>query len=502
MQINLFNFLTRKKEIFKSLEKGAAGLYTCGPTVYNYAHIGNLRTYIFEDVLRRTLESAGYKVKHVMNITDVGHLTSDADTGEDKLEKEAKAEKKSVWDIAKFYTNAFLKDIEKLNVGKAEILEPATAHIDDQIKIIRQLFKKGFAYETGGAVYFDVSKFKKYTKLSRQKLNQKITGARKEVVVDPGKKHSYDFALWFKLAGHYKNHIMHWPSPWGDGFPGWHIECSAISTKYLGQPFDIHTGGVDHINVHHTNEIAQSEAAYERALAKFWMEGEFLLIDKAKMAKSEGNFFTLDMLIKKGFDPLAFRYLVLGAHYRSKLNFTWESLAGAEKSLERLREFVLNLKKKAANENLNSERFSERVRASEPPKRGLSASEAKSVSKNFQKQLPAFQTAVFDDLNTPQALAVVWKLVNDYNKSADRRTDYDAKYVLETLFEFDKVLGLGLKDAKPEKEAPEAVLKLVMEREEARKAKNFALADGIRRKIQELGWRVNDTANGSQVFHL
>lgn len=500
-RVKLYNFLTRKKEIFKPIKKGAVGLYTCGPTVYNYAHIGNLRTYIFEDVLRRTLEYGGFKVKHVMNITDVGHLTSDADTGEDKLEKEAEMEKKSVWDIAQFYTDSFLKDIEKLNIKKAGVLEPATAHIDDQIKIIKQLFKKRVAYETERAVYFDVSKFKKYTKLSSQKLDQKITGARKEVVVDADKKHPYDFVLWFKLFGHYKNHTMHWQSPWGEGFPGWHIECSAISTKYLGQPFDIHTGGVDHINVHHTNEIAQSEAAYGKPLAKFWMEGEFLLIDKSKMAKSEGNFFTLDMLIKKDFDPLAFRYLVLGAHYRSQLNFTWESLEAAEKSLERIYEFVMAIRQRSANENRLSSRGFNFGDASEPtPLRGrVKREKIESARANFHEPIYAFQKAVFNDLDTPKALAVLWGIIREYNKNPQA---YDAKYVLETLYGFDEVLGLGLKDLKLGKEPPVEVLELVKDREKARNSKDFTLADEIRRKIQKLGWRVSDTSNGSQVFHL
>src|SRR3989344_5112195 len=252
--LKLYNTLTRKKEVFKPLHDRQVGLYTCGPTVYKHQHIGNYRTYIMEDILQKTLEYNGYKVKRVLNITDVGHLTSDADTGEDKIEKEAKKEKKSVRDIANFYTNALLKDIEKLHIKKPEIIVKASETIDDQIRIIRKLFEKGFAYETPQAVYFDVSKFKNYGKLSGQSLSQKITAARDEVVEDKNKKNPVDFTLWFKRVGKFKNHIMHWPSPWGQGFPGWHIECSAISTKYLGQPFDIHAGGVDHIGTHHTNE--------------------------------------------------------------------------------------------------------------------------------------------------------------------------------------------------------------------------------------------------------
>ena len=285
MELKLYNTLTRKKEIFTPLKKGKAGLYTCGPTVYNHQHLGNYRTYIFEDVLKRVLERAGYRVKHVMNITDVGHLTSDADTGEDKLEKGAAREGKTVWDVAHFYTDAFLRDIDTLNIARADTLVPATGEIPAQITIINELFKKGYAYQTEHAIYFDVSKFRDYTRLSRQKLEDKKTAVRSEVVEDLEKRHSVDFALWFFTVGKYKDHVMRWPSVWGEGFPGWHIECSAISTKYLGQPFDIHAGGIDHIPVHHTNEIAQSEGAYDKPLAHYWVHGEFLLIDEQKMAK-------------------------------------------------------------------------------------------------------------------------------------------------------------------------------------------------------------------------
>ena len=479
--LKVYNTLVHKKELFHPLRKDRVGLYTCGPTVYNYAHIGNLRTYIFEDVLRRTLEYARYKVKHVMNITDVGHLTSDEDEGEDKLERAAEKEKRSVWDIAKFYTDAFLRDLVSLDIKRAHVLSPATKNIKEEIAIIQELFKKGYAYETSHAVYFNISKFKNYTKLSRQKLSEKITGAREEVVVDPEKKHPQDFALWFKRVGRFENHIMHWHSPWGDGFPGWHIECSAISTKYLGQPFDIHTGGVDHINVHHTNEIAQSEGAYGKPLARIWMHGEFLLINEAKMAKSAGSFYTLHTLTEKNFSPLAVRYLVLTAHYRSKLNFTWESLKAAQNSLERLYDFVRNIK---GSTSTSSGTKNDIVRAK--------------LRTYLEKYRNKFEKTIFDDLNTPKALAVVWELIREYNKNPKK---FPAKEVLTPLYDFDKVLGLGLKNIQSEK-IPKKILALVKRREKLRKDQKWEDADKIREEIQQLGYTLEDTSQGTKVRNL
>lgn len=466
MALKLYNTLTRKKQIFKPLRDKQVGMYTCGPTVYNYAHIGNLRTYIFEDVLQRTLEYNDYKVKRVMNITDVGHLTSDADTGEDKIEKEARKEKKSVWKIAKFYTQAFLNDIKELNIKKPDTIVPATKTVTDQIKIIKILIVKKYAYETSEAIYFNVAKFKNYNKLSRQSLSQKITAARKEVIEDPEKKHPADFALWFKLVGRYKNHTMRWPSPWGEGFPGWHIECSAISKKYLDQPFDIHTGGVDHIGTHHTNEIAQSEAAFEKPLAKFWLHGEFLLIDKNKMAKSEGNFITLEVLKKHGFDPLAFRYLALIAHYRSKLNFTWESLEAAQNALDKLKGAVLNIRK-----------------TSEAKPR----SEAKLLLLGYKKEFLSYAN---NDLETPRVLALLWKIIK--SKKINAKTKY------ELIIDFDKVLGLNLADIKTE-EIPLQILELVKNREKYRKEKNFKKSDELRKKIESTGWLIEDTPQGPRA---
>jgi len=467
MALKLYNTLTRKKQVFKPIHDKRIGLYTCGPTVYNYAHIGNLRTYVFEDVLQKTLEYNGYKVKRVMNITDVGHLTSDADTGEDKIEKEAQKEKKSVWEVSKFYTNSFLEDIKKLNIKTPEIIVPATKTIVDQIKIIKILINKQYAYETLKALYFDVVKFKNYNKLSRQPLSQKITAARKEVIEDPEKKHPADFVLWFKLAGRYKNHVMRWPSPWGLGFPGWHIECSAISSKYLGQPFDIHTGGVDHIGTHHTNEIAQSEAAFGKPLAKFWLHGEFLIIDQSKMSKSERNFITLDTLKKRNINPLAFRYLTLTAHYRSKLNFTWKSLEAAQNAIDNLREAVKNLK--TATQHTNK------------------LKNVRMLKKNF---IEKFKKFINNDLDMPQALALLWNVIKS------EKLDAETKY--ELIIDFDKVFGLNLAEIKTEKIPPQ-VLELAKKREKYRQEKNFKKADELRKKIKSLGWMVEDTPHGPKI---
>ena len=474
MVLKLFNTLTRKKELFRPIKTGRVGLYTCGPTVYNFAHIGNLRTYVFEDILRRTLEYGGYKVKHVMNITDVGHLTSDADAGEDKLEREAVQEKKSPWDIAKFYTQAFLEDIARLNIKQADVLAPATEYIPAQVALIKKLFKNGYAYDTVEAVYFDVSRFKWYGKLSGQKLSQKKIGAREEVVGGEHKKHPYDFALWFKRVGRFKKHIMHWLSPWGDGFPGWHIECSAISAKHLGQPFDIHTGGVDHIAVHHTNEIAQSEAAHKKPLAKFWLHGEFLLTGKDKMSKSKENFFTLNSILAKDIDPLAFRYLTLTAHYRSKINFTWASLGASARALAKLREFVATLN--AAPKIPTTEKNSH----------------AKTALETYRKR---FDAGLADDLNTPVAVAALWDLVRARRKSPKK---FDVKKTLNLIYDFDAVLGLNLTSTSATKISA-AIETLLKDREQYRQTKNWTEADKTREKIEKLGYRIEDTPTGPLV---
>jgi len=462
--LKLYNTLFRKKQNFKPLHNKRVGLYTCGPTVYDFSHIGNLRTYIFEDILRRVLEYNGYKVKHIMNITDVGHLTSDTDLGEDKIEKGARREGKSVQQIAKFYTQAFLNDLKKLNIKKAHKLAPATRYIKQQINLINRLFKKGYAYETSQAVYFDVLKFKNYTKLSKQKLSQKIIASREEVVADPEKRNPYDFTLWFKIVGRFENHIMRWPSPWGTGFPGWHLECSAISRAELGQPFDIHAGGIDHINVHHTNEIAQSEGAFGKPLARFWLHGEFLLVDRSKMAKSESNFLTLETVIKKEFNPLAFRYLVLTSHYRSKLNFTWKSLAAAQNALDNLYSIL---------RTSDVQKLPSILRTSD-----------------VQKLRKKFLTVISDDLNTPKALSIVWQIIKDNRLSSAAKK--------QLLLEFDKVLGLELDKIKPQK-IPPKIKNLVSQRGKLRVNKQFIQADRLRKKIEKLEYRIEDTAFGPKV---
>ncbi|MBI2050408.1 MAG: cysteine--tRNA ligase [Parcubacteria group bacterium] len=463
--MKLYNTLTRKKQAFKPLKKGSARLYTCGPTVYHYAHIGNLRSYVFADVLERTLAFEGFAVKRVMNITDVGHLTSDADSGEDKVEREAKKEKKSVWDVSRFYADAFFRDCAELNIKKPSRVVRATDTVKDQIKLIQLLFKKGYAYETEQAVYFDISRCKAYGKLSGQSLEEKRVAARGEVVEDPDKRHPADFALWFKRAGRHKNHAMHWASPWGDGFPGWHIECSAISSKYLGQPFDIHTGGIDHIGTHHTNEIAQSEAAYGKPLAKVWMHNEYLVIDRAKMSKSKGAFITLADAKKRGFEPLAFRYLALTTHYRSQLHFSWESLGAAQRALQNLWEEIT---------------------------RTRTAKKSKSADSYLKK----FKQRLSDDLDTPRALAVLWEAAKD--------PGLDQKSLLSFIKQADATLGLDLikqskRLAREQSSIPASIKERAEERWKLKKMKEFGKSDKIRLTLAKRGYEIQDQEQGYAI---
>lgn len=456
--LKLYNTLTSSEEEFNSLVPGKTSLYTCGPTVYDFAHIGNLRTYIFEDILRRTLEYTGYTVTHAMNITDVGHLTSDSDEGEDKMDKGAKREGKHPLEIARMYEEQFFKDLDALNILKPGKIARATDTISAQIALIEELEKKGFTYKDEFAIYFNTAKLADYGKLSGQKLGDKKVGSREEVVVDIKKENPQDFVLWFFLAGRYKDHILQWDSPWGKGFPGWHIECSAISRKLLGQPFDIHTGGVDHIGTHHTNEIAQSEAAFGMPLANVWMHGEFLLINEGRMGKSEGNAYTLKTITNKGFSPLDYRYFTLGAHYRTQLNFTWEALEAAQTALERLYNFVRN----AGSPTTGNTEYEDR-----------------------------FQNSISSDLNMPKALAAMWELIGDKN--------IDDSEKLASLLKFDKVLGLGLDSPPLDEEAPESVKILLKEREEARNKKDFAKSDEIRKQILDLGYEILDTKQGAKA---
>ncbi|MFH0712716.1 MAG: cysteine--tRNA ligase [Candidatus Jorgensenbacteria bacterium] len=469
--MKLYNSLSRKKEVFKPINKSYVGLYTCGPTVYNYAHIGNLRTFIFEDVLEKTLRWNGYDVKRVMNITDVGHLTGDVDTGSDKIEESAKAQKKTPAQVAAFYTRAFLNDLEKVNIKRPPALAPATKYVKEMQSLIKELLKKGYAYETPQAIYFDVTKFKNYGKLSGQSLKEKIKSARKEVIDDPAKKNAADFALWFKLAGRFKNHLQYWKSPWGEGFPGWHIECSAISRKFLGQPFDIHTGGVDHIGTHHENEIAQSEAAYGKPLAKIWMHGEFLIINKKRMGKSEGNFITLKDMEYKGYNPLAFRYLVLNTHYRKGLNFDWESLKNAAKALKSIYQSITAFA----------------IRQGDDP--GKFA-----LPKKAEEYKNKFESAINSDLNTPGALAILHSVINAEDISL-------AEKIFLTL-EFDKVLGLGFGKHGIAPKIPAEIRKLIEKRELFRANKQFTQADALRKRIRVLGYEVEDTPLGPLIFPI
>ena len=450
--LTLWNTLHKQLEEFKPIKGKNVGLYTCGPTVYNPPTIGNLRTYVFEDVLKRTLVLLGYKVKHVMNITDVGHLVGDGDAGEDKVEKEAAKTGQSAWDIAKKNEKLFDADLKRLNivapVGKDR--PHATDYIKQQIALIEKLEDKGFVYRISDGIYFDTTKFDGYGKLSGQRIGDKQAGARVEL--NREKKHPTDFALW-KFSPGDAVRQMEWNSPWGRGFPGWHIECSAMSEKLLGQPFDIHCGGVDHISVHHENEIAQSEAAYGKPLANYWLHGEFLLVDGGRMGKSEGNAYTLDDLIKKGFDPLAYRFYCLGTHYRSKLNFTWEGLEGAQSALRKLQ---------VASRNL-------------------------SVGNKIAAPTE-FVNAISDDLNTPQALAFMWELL---------KSDASAEEKGSALVAMDEIFGLGLADIVGQPlDIPGDVKALAEERFLARQNKDWQKSDELRDAIKEKGWTVEDTKKG------
>ncbi len=455
--MELYNTLSRHKEPFTPLHDKRVGMYSCGPTVYTNAHIGNLRAYIFADILRRVLEMNEYQVTTIMNITDVGHLTSDEDTGEDKIEQGAKREHLSAWDLADKYFQAFKQDCEKLNIIPPKQWVKATDHIDDQVAMIKTLEEKGFTYKIDDGIYFDTSKLAHYGRLGNIDLSKQQTSDRELVQAD--KKQAADFALWkfaypkgrsFDSAQDdaAQRRQMEWDSPWGKGFPGWHIECSAMSTKYLGDEFDIHTGGVDHISVHHNNEIAQSEAAMGKIPAKFWLHSEFLTIDNAKMAKSEENFCTLDDLEAKGFEPMDFRYLVLMAHYRSKMNFTWDGLVGAKNALAKIRALNKNESKKPNTEEINKAK-----------------------------------AALNDDLDTPQVLAILHQANNYWLWKA-----------------FENVLALDIDKPINNVEIPEKISKLAQEREMARTKQDWVLADKIRAEIESSGYRVEDTSKGSKIL--
>ena len=460
--IKLYNTLTRRKDEFKPMDgSDTVRMYSCGPTVYNYAHIGNLRTYIFMDELRRVLKYEGYKIKGVMNITDVGHLMSDGDTGEDKMEKSAREQNKDPYEIAAYYTDIFMRDFEMLHIDKPETICKATDHINEMIDYVVGLIGKGYGYETGDGIYYDVSKFKDYGMLSGNSLDDLQAGARIEV--NDEKRNPYDFALWKKAP---KEHIMQWASPWGQGYPGWHIECSTMSRKYLGDVFDIHTGGVDHIPIHHENEIAQSEGLTGKNPAKFWIHGDFMLVDGGKMSKSLGNTYTIAQLEERGYSPMVFRLFCLNTHYRKKLNFTFEGLEAAQTAYRRLLAALYEHK---------------------------TAKGVKTAPEKLREYKEAFQNAIDDDINVPMALGVLWTMV---------RQPY-SRDIYELALDFDKVFGLSLDKAKPEEkpeiEVPDDIRAIADERFEARKAKNWAESDRLRDVLSEKGYAVLDSKDGYKL---
>lgn len=462
MKLQLYNSLDRKKSEFSPIQPGKVGLYTCGPTVYNFAHIGNLRTYIFEDILKRVLLYNDFQVKHVMNITDVGHLTGDRDMGEDKMEKGARREGRTAWEIAEFYTRAFKSDIAQLNIIEPDIWVKATDTIDDQIALIKTLEEKGYSYRTGDGIYFDTSKFKDYTRLSHQNIESLWEGARVEK--NPEKRNSTDFALW-KFSPEGVRRQMEWNSPWGTGFPGWHIECSAMSMKYLGEQLDIHCGGSDHIDVHHTNEIAQSEAATGRKFFNFWMHGAFLIIAGGKkMAKSEDNFLTLQNAFeKKGINALVYRFAAFQTHYRKPMEYSEESIQAAHNGLQHLRNQVRQVAQ-------------------------TSAGQKGAVIEEYKTR---FLEAINDDLNIPRAMAVVQEMLKSSIGDADKHA---------TILDYDRVLGLSLDQVDKPEELPEKIKILVAERQAVRDAKDWAASDRLRDTIQDLGYLVQDTKEGMQVI--
>lgn len=452
MKIKLYNTLNRKKEEFKPINKSRVGIYSCGPTVYWYQHIGNLRSYISWDLLKRVLNFNNYKVKHVINVTDVGHLTSDSDTGEDKIESAAKKQGKTAKEISNFYFNAFKEDLKKINVIMPDLWPKASEHIKEQINLIKELEKKGFTYKTSDGIYFNTSKLKDYGKLARLK-KEELKGGKRISLKE--KKNKTDFALW-KFSEEKGKRQQEWNSPWGIGYPGWHLECSAMSVKYLGKQFDIHTGGQEHIPIHHTNEIAQSEAAFEKKpWVKYWLHGAWLLFKGEKMSKSKGGIYQISELEKQGFEDLSFRYLCLTTQYRKPLNFDLDKLKAAQVSYQRLKKII---------------------------------SEIKEEGEENKKYLEDFNKVINDDLNIPEALQILWKLVRDEK----------AKGKLQTIKKMDEVFGLDLLK-KVKIKIPNEVNKIIKEREEARKNKDYKKADMLRDKINKLGYVLEDTKEGVKI---
>ena len=462
MDIYFYNTLTRQKDKFIPIDKNEVRIYSCGPTVYKDATIGNMRTNIFQDVLRRVLKYNGYKIKHVMNITDVGHLVSDGDEGEDKMIKSAREEHKTPLEIAEHYTKLFFQDLKDLNIETPEIICKATDHIPEMLEYVKKLMENGYAYETSTAIYFDISKLDKYPILSNLNIEEQKAGAR--VDVDPEKRNPYDFALWIKAP---ENHLMKWDSPWGPSYPGWHIECSAMGQKYLGEQFDIHTGGIDLIPTHHENEIAQSKGACGKIPANYWLHGEYLLINGGKMSKSLGNVYLIKDIKDRGYDPIVYKLLCYSCSYRIKLNFTWEGMEATSKSLERLRNgYKIHKEGKDKLDEQDRKRLEE-------------------IEHNFHE-------AINDDMNMPLAMSYVWEAVR-YNKKSSE--------VADLLLKFDTVLGLKI-DKEPEQEEveiPKEILDLMEQRKQARKEKNWAESDRLRDLIKEKGYEVKDTKDGMNI---
>lgn len=462
--IKLYNTTDRRVVDFVPLEPGRVSLYCCGPTVYNYSHIGNFRAFLFEDVLRRVLTQAGFEVKHVMNVTDVGHLTDDGDEGEDKMIKGAREQGMTVWDIAKFFTEAFFRDSTRLNIQRPSVVCAATDHIPQMIAMIVKLEEKGIAYRAGGNVYYDTSKFPEYGKMAL--LDRQEAPALSRVDADAGKKNPRDFVLWFTQSK-FGEQAMTWDSPWGRGYPGWHIECSAMGTHHLGERFDIHCGGIDHVPVHHTNEIAQSEGALGHKWVNYWLHNEFLLLSKEKMSKSSGEFLTVQLLIDKGYDPLDYRFFCFTSHYRSPLTFTWDALDAAKNARKNLVEKVREWKT-----------------LGEPSTPGAGS----------QAHLTAWNDALSNDLGTPQALAALWALVKDSGVSPSEK--------LGALYQMDEVLGLGLEALAAVTGADPEARALAEARAAARQAKDWKRSDEIRDELKALGWVVEDTAAGPVLKKL
>jgi len=453
VDLRLFDTYERKVRLFEPLVPGKVGLYCCGPTVYNFAHIGNLRTYIFEDILLRVLRRNGFEVNFVMNITDVGHLTSDADSGEDKMEVGSKRTGLTAWQIADQYTEAFQADLTALNVNPPDIWCRATDHIKEQIEFIEDLESKGFTYRTSDGIYFNSRKLNNYGYLARLDVNGLKEGAR----IDTERQFVTDFALW-KFSPPDEDRQMEWDSPWGVGFPGWHIECSTMSAKYLGDFFDIHCGGEDHIPIHHTNEIAQTEASRGTRLANFWMHGYFLQLSDTKMSKSTGEFLRLEMLTKKGVDPMVYRYFCLGAHYRTQMSFSWQSLEAEETALRRLYQAAFDW------------------------------GEPGTVIPEFMDR---FMNCINDDLNMPRARAVAWDLVKSDADPGDKKA---------TMLAFDEIFGLGIEHWQPEAvQVPDEILQLAEDRETARTEKKWQLADELRDRVLTAGYVIEDTQEGPRV---